>query len=879
MMDDIQLSAYLGVFLDEVDEQLQVLDEQLLRLERDGFENATIQSIFRAAHTLKGSSAAMGFENMKAITHAMESVFDLIRSARLEIGPELMSAVFEGVDGIRAMKQAIADGREEIDCADLIDRLGFLAAGGRSENPKEARTSAAGAKSRACGEDQVQDPGPDSAVAGIALRFNDYERSAIEQAFGQGYQAYAVFAKLETEALMKSVRALLIYNNLKELGEIVTSSPAIEEMENEDKFQGSLVFVLLTRDNQEAILHCMNQISQIETFRLQQITASNLSAFCEGRTLGSARSDVPEVPVLADGDQPARTKAPAGEMRKSGTTVRVDVERLEHLLNYVGELIIDNTRLHDVRNRLNEQFRDNPDIHLLNEISHHLSRVISELQDGMMKTRMMPIEQLFSRYPRIVRDVAQQAGKEIELLVEGKDTELDRTLIEEIGDPILHILRNAADHGIEPPDEREKLGKPRKGHILLKAAHQENRIVITIADDGRGIDPNRIKQSAVSKGLITEEEAEGMGDKELIFLVFHSGFSTAQSVTELSGRGVGMDIVKSHIEKLNGIVDIETSVGEGTIFTIKLPLTLAIIPTLLVKLGLRDFAVPLANVVEIVALEEADIKTIRQQEVCVIRGAVFPLVRLHDKLGIRRAAGTDAASARRRTFVVVAGIAERRVCLVVDELIGNREIVIKSLGPFVGNVPYVTGSTILGDGDVALILDVAAMIREEGSHSLDKLTAAAEAAQNRRKERQLVTFGIAREQYALDIGAVKEIVTVPEVSKVVAAPEHVLGVMNLRGTTLPLVDVRTCFRLPKQEPSKHSRVLIADIGGRLVGLLVDRVAEVLKVPVDSIEAVTGENGAGSAAWIGGLIKRRDRFVFLLRPELLLGNADEAFAYA
>ncbi|UJF32884.1 chemotaxis protein CheW [Paenibacillus hexagrammi] len=874
MTTDHTNSAYLGVYLDELEEQLQILDEECLRLEQEGAMAETIQRMFRAAHTLKGSSAAMGFHSIQDITHKVETVFDGIRSGRLAVESKLIDTVFAALDVLRLLKGAILTGNmHEVDASAVVQRLEHFARA--IENGGSEGSSVASVASGDADAGEAY-----SAMDGVEenpwIRLDDYQQEAVRAAIENGYKVQAVYARLQPDAAMKPIRALLIYNNLRELGEIIVTFPDAEALEKDENYQGYLMFILITTESEQAIIHCMNQIAQIDTFHIQAVTPCNLDAFEKGTRIEVVQSEWKQESLH---ELSERTVSDAETKVKVNPTVRVDVERLERLMNYVGELIIDNTRLHEVKNRLHTHYRDDSDVALLSDISNHLSRVISELQDGMMKTRMLPIEQLFSRFPRVVRDIAQKSEKEIEFIMEGKETELDRTLIEELGDPILHILRNAADHGLEKADERMKSGKPAKGRIVLKAAHQENQIVITITDDGRGIDPQRIKQSAINKGFITEAEAAKMTDRELIFLIFHAGFSTASSVTDLSGRGVGMDIVRSHIEKLNGIIDIHTKLGEGTEFTIKLPLTLAIIRSLLIKLANQTFAVPLVNVIEILRLSSEEIRHLQGQEVCVIRGSVFPLVRVHKRLGIT----SSAVSKHKRLFVVMLGIADKRVCLVVDGLVGNQEIVIKTLGSYVGNVPYIAGSTILGNGNVALILDVGSLVREEGSMPVAGHQDLLKEVGDRREERQLVTFTLDQVRYALDIRSVREIITVPYISKLVSTPEHVLGIIKLRGNTLPVLDLRSHFQLTKQEHTRKTRIIVVELYGKEFGLLVDQVTEVSKIRHDELVPVPKELVELGRDLIDQVYERDGRFVMLLLLERLVplqqleGLAAHAFA--
>lgn len=841
--------AYLGIFLDELDEQLQVLDEMLLKLEQDGDDMETIGAIFRAAHTLKGSSAAMGFDRMKELTHQIENVFELIRNRQLAVDSSLITLLFQGIDHIKVLKQAIVEGQpEEADIGPLVEAL------------DDIRRRALGEPVRPASEAPPKHEAPDDWEQ--VAKFHDHEKEAIAHALQSGYQVMTLYVRIAPDAVMKSVRALLVYTKVKESGEVIAVYPPTETIEDEHAFQGTLLLTLITEEDKQSLADTLNHISHIDSYHITPITSDHLDRFCNGQEDAPADACAPEE---AAPETAVSTRTEPDAKVKVSPTVRVDVDRLENLLNYVGELIIDNTRLIEVKNRLSQQFKENSDVAVLHDICNHLSRVVGELQDGMMKTRMLPIEQLFNRFPRMVRDLAHHIGKEIDFAIEGKETELDRTLIEEISDPLIHILRNAVDHGIESPEERVKAGKPAKGRLLLKAAHQENQIVISIRDDGRGIDPRKIKQSSIAKGFVTEEEASRMTDKELMFLIFKSGVSTAERVTDLSGRGVGMDIVRAHIEKLNGLIDIDSSPGEGTIFTIKLPLTLAIIRSLLIKLGASTFALPLVNVIEIVRLSAEDIETVQGQEVCVIRGTVFPLVRLHRRFRIPQ----DAAP--RRLLVVVVGLAEKRVCLVVDETVGNQEIVIKSLGPFVGEVPYIAGSTILGNGNVALILDVGSLIKEEGSLLLTKESDVQKKDAIQSGESQYVAFKLGGEQYGLDIRKVKEIIAIPPVTKMVNAPSELLGIINLRGTVLPVYDLRQCLRLPEEKTTASSRVIVMEAEGRDVGIVIDEVTEVLRVRDTEIKTASAVMRLDDR-YLRGIYQQGDRFFILLDMDRLLEGA-------
>ncbi|MED4352331.1 chemotaxis protein CheA [Schinkia azotoformans] len=842
-MSEFDISAYLGVFLDEVDEQLQILEEEVLHLEQDGENLQTIQRIFRAAHTLKGSSAAMGFDKMKELTHKVENLFDLIRNQQLQVNTDIINVIFESIDFIKALKEAILNGTiEAIDISPVVNKL------------EKVKDSAGTMEDfRPASKEEEHLPHIDDVFYPEVI-LDVYQKDIVEKAFETGFQVMAIYVSIRQDAMLKSVRAFLIQNNLKEIGEIIAAFPPPEIIEDDAKFKGSLVYLIITNATEHEAIQIVNNISDIYSVNLTKITKASLAKFVEGNKMEFSETKQ-EVVITSNPKNDAKIKQ----------TVRVDVERLEHLMNLVGELVIDQTRLADVRSRLEDRYSNDVDIELFSEVGNHLGQVISELQEGMMKTRMLPIEQLFNRFPRMVRDLGQKANKEIDFVIEGKETELDRNLIEEIGDPIIHLLRNAIDHGIEDPNERETTGKSRKGQVLLKASHEENHIVITISDDGSGIDPEKIKTSAIKKGQITKEEADNMSDKDLSFLIFRSGVSTARKVTDISGRGVGMDIVKSHIEKLNGLVDIDSTVGKGTTFTIKLPLTLAIIRSLLVKIGDKEFAIPLVNVQEIVRLNQHEVKTIKNQEVGVVRDRVLPLVRMHKRLGVSeiKLAGT------KRIFVIVIGLAEKRVGLVVDKTLGNQEIVIKPLGKYIGTPKYIAGATIMGDGKVAIILDTGAIVREEGTKDMINEELNFKNAKRHEEIIELATFKLGMEEYGIEIDRVKDIITVPPITRIMNAPHSVLGMINLRGKLIPVMDVRERFGINKTDLTRKSRIIVVELAQEFIGILVDKVTQVLKVNRDTIEAPIDSNNQIDEKYIRGISNLKDRLIILLDLDLIL----------
>lgn len=841
----MDLSVYLGAFLDEVDEQLEILEREVLNLEQDSENVETIQNIFRSAHTLKGSSAAMGMEKMKELTHKIENVFDSIRNQQLKVNTEIINIIFESIDMIKNLKEAIVEGTmDAVDISELYQKLDSI-------KSKVNETST---------HPDISEPvteihSGDTIFPEVAL--DEYQKDMIEKAFELGMNVFAVYVALKENAMLKSVRAFLIHNNLKEIGEIIASFPNPEIIEDEEMFGGSLAFILVTNAANKEVFQIVNNISDIQTIHLTTLSLANLNSFCSGKMMEIADTKKIEK-VEEKGNNQGKIKIQQ--------TVRIDVERLESLMNLVGELVINQTRLADIRSRLSDRYSNDPDMEGFQEVSNHFGQTISELQEGMMKTRMLPIEQLFNRFPRMVRDIVQKSGKDIQFVMEGKETELDRNLIEEIADPIIHLLRNSLDHGIEMPDEREKLGKPRQGKVVLKAVHEESHIVITISDDGKGIDAEKIKQSALKKKLITTEEAERMTAKDLVFLIFKSGVSTAKEVTDISGRGVGMDIVRSHIEKLNGLIDIDTEVGVGTIFTIKLPLTLAIIRSLLVQIGKKQFALPLANVQEIVRLNKDEVKTIQNQDVGIVRDRVLPLVRLHNRLNVNQVESSENS----RLFVVVIGLADKRVGIIIDKTLGNQEIVIKSLGKYIGTPQYISGATIMGDGNIALILDVASIVNEEGTKDVTKFNDR-DVLLKQENLIQLATFKLRDEEYGIEIERVKDIITVPTITPVINSPYAILGMMNLRGNLIPVMDLRQRFNKPVQEHTRKSRIMVVEIHSMQIGLLVDQVTQVIKVNEEQLEDAPKHEGHIEEAFITGICHLEERLIILLEIEKIIGS--------
>lgn len=693
------LSEYREVFLEELEEQLQLMDEEILKLENEGESAQVIQSLFRAAHTLKGSSAAMGLDFMKQLTHEMEQLLDLVRSGKRRVTEMLIDRLFHALDHLKLLKLDFMDGGSGsgIDITACIEQLKSFAGAGDGQEETLGAPRPQQAQPRESGSPEAFDRKPE-------LPF--HTRLKAGECLDQGRQVNWVRVEIAKDCPIKGARAFVIQSGLAEMGEVLFSQPELEELEKLDEGDPKpveIAFLLAGESDAKTVEEQVAQFMDVSAVHAASVVAEDIELVNLEAALPVSRREK---------DEAVSSAGASSGKAKSQSTIRVSVERLEHLMNLVGELVIDQTRIEQVERVQRRRFTDDS-IDELEHISDHLSRIIGDLQETVMKTRMLPIEQLFNRFPRMVRDLARDLQKDIEFVMEGKDTELDRTLIEEIADPLIHLIRNAIDHGIERPEARKANGKSGKGVLTIRAAHEDNQVAIYVEDDGAGIDAAKIRASAVAKAVITEEEASFLSDRESYELIFRPGFSTAAVVSDVSGRGVGMDIVKSHIEKLNGLIEISTEPGKGTSFKIKLPLTLAIIEGLLVRLSGQTFIIPMSNITEIVRVTREELSTVRGQSVILLRNQVIPVAWVHDFFRMKKTAAN-----KEHISLVIVGSAEKRLALVVDELLGNQEIVIKSLGSYIGKVPGIAGGTILGDGSVALIMEIAGLIGQLGGKSL-----------------------------------------------------------------------------------------------------------------------------------------------------------------
>lgn len=650
----------MKAFLQEAEEQLQLLDETIIGLEKEADAAPLIQEIFRAVHTLKGTSGMLGFQAMADLAHAMEDLLDRLRKGTLTTSPHLVDALLAGLDGLKALKEALASPQRE----------------GPAVEPLLARLRAA-----AAGEGADDGAAPPQPTLEEALAADGMARARLQAALAAGRKAYRVSVEMDPESPWLAVRALQVLQELSARGEVILSLPSQQEIEAE-KTSPRLQAAVASGSGPQELRAALQTVGEVRTVTVE-----------------------PWAPAPASPREQPEAAAPRVEAFQS---VRIDVERLDALMNMVGELAIDRTRISQISRTLQSRHEEDPLVHALGETAAHIEKVVDELQESMMQTRMLPIGLLFGKFPRLVRDLARSMGKRVDLLVEGEETEIDRSVIEKIKDPLVHLIRNAVDHGIEPPEERRAAGKGETGLIVLAAYHQQGQIVITLEDDGRGIDCRKVLEAAVRKGLLSAEAAERLSDSEALDLIFQPGFSTAAKTTEVSGRGVGMDVVRRHIEALNGLIEVSTHVGRGTRFTLRLPLTLATFRGLLVEAAKTVYAIPLSYVQEAVRPEAGAISTILGRPVMNLRGQVMPLLRLSSVCRIGQGEEDPQGEVE---HVVVVNAGDRPVAIAVDALREQQEIVVKPLGSHLGQTRGVAGASILGDGQVVLILDVATLIK------------------------------------------------------------------------------------------------------------------------------------------------------------------------
>ena len=690
----LDFEQYIDIFIDESKEHLQNLNQCLLDYEANTENLETVNEIFRIAHTLKGMSATMGFETIASLTHKMENILDGIRSHKLQTTPEMVDILFEGLDILEEEVKSIeTSGKEkEIDIKNIISRLDDI------ENQR-AGSAKAPIKSKV---DSV-----DNHELEISEEDRDTIISVAADMAENGFKVFKLWIKLEDGCMLKAARAFLVFKSLESKGEIVYSSPSSDDIEDE-KFEDSFTVLYsskLSSDEVEKIVMEVSEIEKVEIsiFDISKATISKSQNIESIKTMDDNEAQFEELTKNINLENKSDTKNDsnqdkqaegdaASKKNKTGKTVRVDIDRLDNLMNLVSELIIVKTRLEDDEISSNQQN--------MNDAVEYLERITTSLHDAVTKVRMVPVERVFNRFPRMVRDLSKDLNKEIELFMSGEETEVDRTVIDEIGDPLIHLLRNSIDHGIEIPEVRLEKGKKEKGRVNLNAYPDGNTVVIEVSDDGAGINVDKVKQKAIDKGLITAEQAREMDANKAAELIFAPGFSTADKVSDISGRGVGLDVVLTKIEALGGNVEIETEKDKGSRFIIRLPLTLAIIQALLVIVGEEKYAIPLNNIKEITDINTEEIRLIEQKEVILYRDNPLPLLRLSEVLDCK-----EQKRAQGEATVVIVKKGDKEIGLIIDSLIGQQEIVIKSLGRYLNFVKQIAGATILGNGGVALIID------------------------------------------------------------------------------------------------------------------------------------------------------------------------------
>ncbi|KAA6452846.1 chemotaxis protein CheA [Bacillus swezeyi] len=674
----MDMNQYLDVFIEESKEHLQTCNEKLLELEKNPSDLQLVHDIFRAAHTLKGMSATMGYEDMAHLTHTLENVLDAIRNEEMTITPEWMDVMFEALDDLEAIVLSIIEGGDgKRDVSEVCAKLDVT---GASKETAAAETAEASSETK--------------------WSYDEFQRTVIAEAEEQGFKCYEISVSLKEDCLLKGVRVYMVFEQLNDIGEVVKTIPDTEVLEAED-FDSEFVICFLSKHTEEEIFNKINSVSEIEKINVTELK-NDFSAAAEPEkpapekeAAPKEKEKKPEKPAKQANGKNEAAKPAAGGGTK---TIRVNIDRLDSLMNLFEELVIDRGRLEQIAKELEHSE--------LTETVERMTRISGDLQSIILNMRMVPVETVFNRFPRMVRQLTKELNKKIELSIFGADTELDRTVIDEIGDPLVHLLRNSLDHGVEAPEIRVKNGKPETGQVRLKAYHSGNHVFIEVEDDGAGINRKKVLEKALERNVITERDAETIEDHEIDALIFAPGFSTADQISDISGRGVGLDVVKSKLESLGGSVSIKSSEGEGSLFSIQLPLTLSIISVLLVKLEKETFAIPISSIIETAVVEKKDILQTHDREVIDFRGHIVPVVYLKEQFKVE-----DSSDDLDQLHVIVVKKGDKLTAFVVDSFIGQQEVVLKSLGDYLTNVFAISGATILGDGQVALIIDCNALIK------------------------------------------------------------------------------------------------------------------------------------------------------------------------
>lgn len=690
----MELNQYLSMFIDESKDHLQAINENLLALEQSPEDIGIVQVIFRSAHTLKGMSATMGFEDLAKLTHEMENVLDLVRNNKLSMNSFIFDCLFKSTDALETMVNDIIEGGTgQADVSDIVKALKSIVTGDYAKEPAAASPA---------------QPAAAGGGGSSAMQIDEFQYSVLEQSVSAGHNAYFIEVGVREDCVLKAARAYMVFDIFEQNGEVIKSVPSIQDIEQE-KFDRVFSVFYVTQLPQAELDKMIGNVSEIDSVKSVLFDLESL------KVLKEQKQEKPAAPAPAASEAPAAAQAqnarettPAAQAPAAAKTahqpvanrtIRVDIDRLDMLMNLFSEMLIDRVRLEQLASEIRRQE--------LTETVEHMARVSSDLQNIVLKLRMVPVDTVFNRFPRMVRDVAKSLNKKVDLVVTGADTELDRTVVDEIGDPLVHLLRNSIDHGVEPIDDRLATGKSETGTVWLRAFHSGNHVFIEIEDDGRGINRQKVLQTAIKKGIVREEQAERMTDDEVAALLFASGFSTADKISDISGRGVGLDVVKTKIESLGGVVAVESKPGKGTKFSVQLPLTLSIISAMLIRVNDEKYAIPLSSIVETAVIRKSSIRNVQGVPLLDYRNSVIPLVSLAQIYQVPDNGQPD----RDETEIVIIKKGEKMAALSVSELIGQQEIVLKNLGKYLNNVFAVSGATILGDGQVALIMDTNALIK------------------------------------------------------------------------------------------------------------------------------------------------------------------------
>ena len=709
----MDVSQYLEIFLDETNEHLQNLNTQILSLEQDPENMDTINEIFRAAHSLKGMAGTMGYKRMQTLTHDMENVFSEVRNGNIKVNAGMIDVLFQCLDALEEYNTNIRESSDEgqNDNEPLIKQLNAILKG---DSVDGAVTEAAPAKAAPAAEKAPAAEVNTEGAKWLSIKLNESQQTVLKEAAKQGKKVYGLTVKVQESCILKAARAFLVFKAIEETSEIIVSEPSTQDIEDE-KFELDFSLIIISDAELDTVKKAAKNVSEIEdviggAMDMDSLASSAPESATEETPTTAVEAKTPAVaaePVPAEDEhQPAAAAAPTPAAKKPAAnkpvvnrTVRVDIEKLDTLMNLVSELIIAKNSL------VSASTMTGTSSPAVNEQIEYLESVTTSLHESVMKVRMVPIESTVNKFPRMVRDLQKKLGKKMELYMTGEDTELDRTVVDQIGDPLMHLLRNSADHGLESAEVRKERGKPEVGSIFLDAYQDGNNVVIEVRDDGNGIDVEAVKNKAIERNLVTAEQAANMPEKEIINLLFQPGFSTSEKVTDVSGRGVGLDVVKSKIESLSGEVEVKSKWGEGSTWTIRLPLTLAIIQALMVVVGGEKYAISLGSIQTIEDISPNDIKLVENKEVISLRGNVIPLIRLTEVLDVE-----STRTPEDNLVVVIVKKGDKMAGLVIDELIGQQEIVIKSLGKYIKQCKFISGATILGDGEVALILDANALL-------------------------------------------------------------------------------------------------------------------------------------------------------------------------